>query len=164
LSPELLAAPLAGWTAAHGRAAAGPVFTVYAVVQAILFAAVALLACIPAVRRTLTPRALKQRRVRRAALQHFAGARLHLRPGRPMVLIFASLADRQMEIIADEAIDAAVADGVWDETVAQALAEIRMHGPGAGLAKAVALCGATLARHFPDDGGANAFPDRALEL
>ncbi|HTI68177.1 MAG TPA: TPM domain-containing protein [Caulobacteraceae bacterium] len=161
---EAFTAPFAGWTAAHGPASAGPILTVYAVVQVMLFALAVALASVPAVRRALTPRGLKQRRVRRAALQHFAGARQHLAPGQTMVLIFASLGDRQMEIVADEAIHAKVGQGAWDEAVAQALATMRTSGAAAGLAKAVEVCGATLAAHFPDDGGGNAFPDRVLEL
>jgi putative membrane protein len=164
LELQPLAAPFTGWTAAHGPAVAGPVLTVYAALQALVFAAAAVLAAIPSVRRVLTPRGLKRQRVRRAAAQHFAGARRHLAEGHSMVLVYASLADRQMEVIADEAIHAAVGQGVWDDAVAQALATIRVSGPAAGLARAVEVCGAALATHFPDDGGANAFPDRPLEL
>lgn len=161
---EPLAAPFAGWTAAHGHAAVGPVLTAYALVQVVLFALTVAVASIPAVRRRITPRSLRQSRVRRAAAQHFAGARLHLDPGRSMVLVFASLADRQMEIVADAAIHAKVGQGVWDDAVAQALAAIRTDGTAAGLARAVEVCGAALAIHFPDDGGGNAFPDRAVVL
>lgn len=164
LSLEALAAPFMGWTAAHGPAIAGPVLTVYAVVQVAVFAAAAALAAIPAVRRRLTPRSLKAERVRRAASQHFAGERLHLAEGHALVLIYASLQDRQMQIIADAPIHEVVGQAVWDDAVAQALATIRTSGTAAGLARAVEVCGAALATHFPDDGGANVFPDRALEL
>ena len=34
----------------------------------------------------------------------------------------------------------------------------------AGLAKAVELCGAAMALHFPDDGAPNAFVDRPIQI
>jgi putative membrane protein len=164
LSLEALASPFMGWTAAHGPAVAGPVLTVYALIQVAVFAAAAAIAAIPAVRRRLTPKGLKAERVRRAASQHFAGERLHLPEGHALVLVYASLQDRQMQIIADGPVHQAVGQAVWDDAVAQALATIRTAGTAAGLARAVEVCGAALATHFPDDGGKNVFPDRALEL
>jgi putative membrane protein len=164
LSLEDLAAPFAGWTAAHGPAAAGPILTVYAFLQVVLFVAGVGLGAIPVVRRALTPNSLKQRRVRRAAMQHFSGARQRLAAELPMILIFASLSDRQMEVIADETIHAKVGQQAWDGAVAEALRTIRAQGTAAGLARAVEICGATLAAHFPDDGAANALSDRPVEI
>ncbi|OYX32372.1 MAG: hypothetical protein B7Y99_08685 [Caulobacterales bacterium 32-69-10] len=164
LELDALAAPFMGWSAAHGPAIAGPVLTVYAIVQVAVFAAATAIAAIPAVRRPLTPRGLKEGRVRQAASQHFAGERLHLPQGHFLVLIYASLKDRQMEIIADGPIHEKVGQAVWDDAVAQALAAIKTSGTAAGLARAVEVCGAALAAHFPDDGGRNVFPNKALEL
>jgi putative membrane protein len=164
LSLDRLADPFVGWTAAHGATSTGPFLSAYALFQAAVFVIALAAGSIPAVRRALTPAALKQRRVRKAALQHFAGARPHLAPGRTAVLIFASLGDRQMEIVADAAIHAKVDQSVWDGAIRQALAEIRADGPAAGVAEAVALCGAALATHFPGDGGVNTVPDRPLQI
>lgn len=164
LELEPLAAPFMGWTAAHGPAIAGPVLTVYAVLQAVVFFVATALAMAPSVRRALTPQGLKARRVRRAATQHFAGARQHLTDGHAMVLVYASLADRRIEVIADAAIHQKVGQAVWDEAVREALAAIKASGTGAGLARAVEVCGAALAANFPDDGGKNAFPDAPLQL
>ena len=160
---EALAAPFSGWTAAHGPAS-GPALTLFVVLQVVVFGLAALVASVPSVRRTLTPRSLKERRVRRAAQLHFAGARHHLEAERPLLLIFASPDDRQMEIIADEQVHARVGQAVWDDAVAQALATIRTSGTAAGLARAVEVCGAAVAAQFPDDGAPNAFPDRAAEV
>lgn len=164
LSLDALTAPFAGWTAAHGHAGFGPLLTAYVVVQVVLFAVAVILTAIPSVRRALTPRSLKRRRVRRASLQHFAGQRAHVKPGGTLVLVFASLADRQMEIVADDAVDAKVGQAAWDEAVTEALAVIHAQGPGPGLARAVAICGEILARHFPDDGAPDAFPNEAVQI
>jgi putative membrane protein len=161
---DRLADQFSGWTAAHGGVATGPFLSAYALFQAALFVVVLAVVSVPSVRSRLTPRGLKQRRVRKAALQHFAGARPLLAAGKTAVLIFASLGDRQMEIVADDAIHAKVDQSVWDEAIRQALAAIRTDGPAAGMAKAIELCGAALAAHFPDDGQPNAFPDRPLQI
>jgi putative membrane protein len=165
--PLSLAEALGGWSVAHSPAAEsrlGLVLTLYAAAQAALFVAVALICSAPAIRRRLTPASLKARRVHRAALQHFLGASAHLAPDQPAVLIFASVEDRRMEIVAHEAIHAQVGRQAWDQVVADALAETRRSGPGEGLVRAVHLCGMLLAQHFPDDGRANAFPDRPVEV
>lgn len=161
LDPGVLSS--ADWRAAHG-AAQGLALGGYALLQAAVFALVLAIAAVPAVRRRLTPRFLKERRVRQAAVQQFAGLQAHLQPGQTAVLIFASLADRQMEVVAHRAVAQAVDPGVWDKVVAEALAVVRTEGTAAGLARAAALCGEVMARHFPDDGARNALPDRPLQV
>jgi putative membrane protein len=164
LRPDRIAPEIWGWTAAHGGEALGRVLTAYTLLQIAVLAVFAGLLAIPSVRRRLTPRGLKAARVREAAERSFAGARLHLAPGQPAVMIFAALAERRIEVLADETIHAKVGPAAWDHAVAQALAAIRADGPAAGLVRAVEVCGETLASHFPDDGGGNRFPDRALVL
>jgi len=154
----------AGWRVAHG-AAEGLALGGYALLQAAVFAAVLAFAAVPAARRRLTPQFLKERRVRQAAVQQFAGLQAHLQPGRTAVLIFASLTDRQMEVVAHQAVAEVVEPGVWDKVVAEALAVIRTEGTAAGLARAATLCGEILARHFPDDGAAGeGLPNRPLQV
>lgn len=165
--PLTLHEAIGGWSVANTPevdAQVGVVLTVYAAAQALLFVLAALAASIPNVRRRLTPGFLKDRRVHRAAFQHFLGTGLHLAQGRTGVLIFASVQDRRMEIVADEAIHAKVGKGAWDAVVKDALDEMKVDGPGAGLVKAVQRCGALLAEHFPDDGRPNAYPDRPLQV
>jgi putative membrane protein len=156
-----------GWIAAHGEPSGAGLWAglwAYALAQAAVFALVAALGAVPAVRRRLTPRFLKARRARQAAVRHFTGAAAHLKPGQTAVLIFAALADRQMEIVAHDSIDQAVGQDAWDRIVAEALAAIRAGGTAAGLVKAVELCGAVMAERFPGEGAPNALPDRPLQV
>lgn len=168
VQPLSISDALGGWSIAQGSPGAevriGLALTVYAAAQAALFAAALLFFTIPAVRRRLTPGRLKDRRVHSAAFRHFVGTRMHLRPDLTGVLIFASIADRRMEVIADEAIHAKVGQGAWDTVVREALAAMRQGAPADGLMRAVTLCGELLARHFPDDGGPNAFPDQPVQV
>jgi putative membrane protein len=161
----LLAALEGGWVAGHAHALeaamTGAVIG-YAVVQAALFAVVLIVAAIPPVRRVLTPGFLKRNHVHARALEQFA----HRRgvSGAPAsVLIYASTAERQVEIVADEAIHAQTGDGVWNEAITAALAKIRAGDAAGGLIAAIERCGAALAQHFPADGAAKPEPAEDLK-
>lgn len=157
-----------GWTAAHlsaTDAAVGAALTAYVLLQAAVFALVLLLASVPAVRRVLTPRALKRQRVHKAALEQFLAKGMHLTEGRTGVLIFASLADHHVEIVADEAIHAKVGADHWGDTVAALVRHMKAGRPADGFVEAIGLCGAVLAQHFPPGPqNPNELPDRLVEI
>jgi putative membrane protein len=137
----------------------------YAMMQAILFAVVALIVAIPPVRRALTPRFLKQHRVRRLAYGHFASTGLIHAPDRTGVLIFASIKDRQVEIVADKGIHDAVGDKVWNAAVSALIGGMKRREPGQGFVDAIGLCGEALAVHFPATGpNDNRFSDELIEV
>jgi len=145
----------AGWQIGGGIATQTVVTSVlgaYALAQAALFALVALIVSIPQVRRLLTPRFLVRHRVRRMAYGHFASTGLIHAPERTGVLIFASLKDRQVEIVAEKAIHDAVGDPVWDAAVAALARGMKRRDPGQGFMEAITLCGDALAEHFPASG------------
>jgi len=145
-----------GWSVGGGQLATQTVVSgaigAYAVAQAALFALVALIVAIPAARRPLTPRFLKRHRVRRMAYGHFASTGLIHAPGRTGVLIFASLKDKQVEIVAEKAIHDAVGDKVWDAAVRALVQGMQRKDPGQGFMDAITLCGDALAEHFPASG------------
>ncbi|WP_313004441.1 TPM domain-containing protein [Brevundimonas sp.] len=156
------------WHAAH---AAGreleisQTLAAYALVQAAVFLSVFLLSLIPALRRLLTPAALRRTRVRRAALQQFLAHGLHKTEARTGVLIFAALADHQVEVIADAGIHSRVSPEVWAEAVAALTAGLRRHQPVEGMQQAIALCGQVLAEQFPPrSADINEVPDRLVVI
>jgi len=65
------------------------------------------------------------------------------------VMLFVSLAERHLEIVAEREADAAAAPGTWDGIVARATAAMRGRGVADGLVEAIDACGAELARAFP---------------
>jgi len=132
----------------------------YALIQVVLFAAALAVFHIPAVRRFATPGMLKTSHVHAKAVEQFAH-RLHSTLDRTGVLIFASLAERRVQIIADETIHAKVGDAVWNRAIAAALAEIKANDVVDGLIAAVNICGDALAEHFPPDGSGPASGDVA---
>ncbi|MGV8955353.1 MAG: TPM domain-containing protein [Cypionkella sp.] len=140
------------WQASHlafTDVAVAQNLSAYALIQAAIFVAVFLLTSIPSVRRRVTPRQVRQARVRKAALQQFLAHGLHVTEARTGVLLFACAADHQIEVIADQGIHAKVDADVWADAV-QALAQgLRAGDPVAGFEAAIALCGDVLAEHFP---------------
>jgi putative membrane protein len=137
----------------------------YALVQMALFAVVAmLLAALRPLRLALTPGSLKHRRVRQAALSQLRAARLLGSDIGATVVIFASLEDRIVTVLGDEAIHAKVGDVVWDQAVAAVQKGVREGAPARGFIAAVDLCGAVLAEHFPPDGKPHHLADGLLEV
>jgi len=140
-----------GWVASHVGSLNAEVATAlvgYAAVQAALFVAVLAATSLPPVRRLLTPGLLKKAQVHARAMEQFAH-RLHATRAATGVLIFASLAERRVEIVADEAIHAQVAPQTWDRAVQAALGPIRAGDTAKGLTAAIEICGAALAEHCP---------------
>ncbi len=138
---------------------------VYAAVQIILFLIVLAIVHIPVVRRHLTPRALKQHRVAKAAHHQFVSMGARARESETGVLIYVALADRQTQILADAAIHQKCGETPW-KRAADAIAGAMKAGadPTAGIVEAVEVCGAALAEHFPASGShPHAFSPSPLE-
>ncbi|HZV83990.1 MAG TPA: TPM domain-containing protein [Brevundimonas sp.] len=140
------------WRAAHlasGDLAIGQALAAYALIQATVFLIVLLVTSIPVVTRWVTPRAIRRERVREAALQQFLAHGLHVTEERTGVLIFAAVADHQVEVIADEGIHSRVDQDVWAEAVDALTRGLKRGDPATGFVDAVAVCGGVLAQHFP---------------
>lgn len=156
------------WEAAHlaGRdIIIGRSLTAYAICQAAVFLVVFLLTCIPTVRRWATPRGIRRDRVRKAALQQMLAHGLHVTEQRTGVLIFASLADHQVEIVADQGIHSRVPADVWADAAAHLARELKAGRPVEGFEGAVTLCGRVLAENFPPrPDNPNETPDRLVVI
>jgi putative membrane protein len=140
------------WEAAHlaaRDATIGHAVTAYALIQAAVFLGVFLLTSLPLVRRWVTPRSVRRARVHKAAMQQFLAHGLHVTEARTGVLLFASLADHQVEVIADQGIHARVDQAVWAEAVAALSTGLKRGDAAGGFEAAIGLCGAVLAEHFP---------------
>jgi putative membrane protein len=150
--PEMLSRLFGGWSIGHAAAQDVAILSAlltYIGLQAAIFAVVAALVSIPAVRRALIPPAVKKARVRQAALDYFMAKDLHLTRERTGVLIFAALAEHRVEVIADDGVHAAAPSGVWDEVVADLVAGLKRGAIADGFVAAVARAGAILAAHAP---------------
>ena len=166
--PTWLPSFAGGWTAAQSAAvdtSAAAVLWAYAMLQAVVFLAALVVVSIPPVRRALTPASLRRERAREAALEQFVARGLHLGGGRVGVLVYAAIADRQVQVVADQAIDAKVDQSVWDEA-AKALARgLKARKPADGFVEAVQICGRVMAQHFPSTGeNPNELPNDLVEI
>lgn len=137
----------------------------YALAQVVIFALVALIiAAVRPVKLALTPSVLKHRRVRQAALGQLMATRLLGSEIGAAVVVFVSLEDRMVAVVADEAIHAKVGDQAWDKAVAAVQDGVGQGQPAAGFIRAVELCGALLAEHFPAGGSGRHLKDGLLEI
>jgi putative membrane protein len=165
--PLALSGALGEWVVGHVAAlnavVAGAIGA-YALVQAGLFAVAWLVFSIPAVRRVLTPGFVKAARVRQAALAQYVASGLPAREEATGVVIFASLDDHRVEVIAEPHIDEKCGKDSWERVVAAVVDGMKRGEPAAGFEAAVAICGDVLAEHFPDDAGPNLVPDRPVEI
>lgn len=122
--------------------------SIYAL-QLLVFVAV-LAAVLPRPSRfRLVPRSILTQRAHRRAVEQFLAQNLHTTAGRTGVLIFVSVAERYVEILADAAINAKVPKATWQAIVDKLTAAIGEGRPGEGFIVAIESIGALLAEHFP---------------
>jgi len=162
-----LASIFTSWTDDSARAMEGLILralSTFELAQAGIFLAVALIVALPAVRRVMTPGILKTYRVRQAARRHFVAVGARLSDAEPHILIFASLADRRVELVAHDTIHQAVGEGPWNQSVAAVVDGMKAGKAGDGFVAAIGICGAALAQHFPPHGAPqNRLPNTILE-
>ena len=97
----------------------------------------------------VVPRQVKHDRAHAEAMRQFLVQGIDKTEHRTGVLIFASIAERYVEIVADSGINDRVAASVWDDAVGALVAAIKAGRPGDGFVAAIEQCGAVLAAHFP---------------
>jgi putative membrane protein len=134
-------------------------------VQLAVFLALSLLFRWRPLKMRLVPRATKLRRAARSAREQFLAQGVHNTSDRSGVLIFVSVAEHYVEILADQAINAKVAQAEWDAIIAGFVTAVKRGEVAAGFEQAVDACGALLAQHFPaapDE--RNELPDHLIEI
>jgi putative membrane protein len=113
----------------------------------------------------LIPTGVKKLRAQRLAREQFFLQNLHGTPGRTGVLLFVSLAEHYVEIIADKGINDVVSDKAWEDIVEHFVAEVKNKRVADGFLAAISACGELLVAHFPATAeNTNALPDHLVEL
>jgi putative membrane protein len=134
-------------------------------VQLTVFIVAAVALSLPVIRFRIVPKRRLHGRAHIVAMQQFLAQGIHLTEQRTGVLIFASVAERYAEIVADSAINAKVTPEVWVGAIATMTAAIKEGRPGDGFVAAVELCGAELARYFPPGAlNPDELPNRVIEI
>jgi putative membrane protein len=133
--------------------------------QLAAFIVVALVLSLPMIRFRIVPKRRMWRRAHAEAMHQFLAQGIHLTEHRTGVLIFASVAERYAEIVADSGINAKVTPDVWTKAVAAMISAIKDGRPGDGFVVAVGLCGEQLARHFPPGAlNPDELPNKVVEI
>jgi putative membrane protein len=125
-----------------------PAWLIYAI-QVVTFMGAALALLLPRIRFALVPRGTAHDRAHAQAMRQFLAQGLHQTEKRTGVLIFASLAERYAEIVADSGINAKVDRAVWDRAIAALVTQMKEGRTAEGFIAAIEQCGAVLAQHFP---------------
>jgi putative membrane protein len=104
---------------------------------------------IPALKRPFVSRAEIAEEVEAAAIHSFYHRKVHETRDRTGILIYISLYEHSVRVLADTGIDAKVGKQVWKGVVDTVTKGIREGQPGEGICSAVEQCGKLLSQHFP---------------
>ena len=119
----------------------------------------------PAIRFRIVPPRAKRDRAHAEAMRQFFAQGIDKTEHRTGVLIFASAAERYVEVVADSGINDLVSSAVWDDVVAVLVQAIRDGRPTDGFVSAIAKSGEILAVHFPPGAlNLDELPDKLLEI
>jgi putative membrane protein len=160
------------WAAAAALAAPLPLLAltslsapVVYLLQVIAFLLVTVALSHSRVRFRIVPRQARRDHAHAEAMRQFYAQAIDKTEHRTGVLIFASAAERYVEVVADAGINDKVSSDVWDEAVHALVSAVKEGRPGDGFVAAIGRCGAVLSEHFPP--GAlkrDALPDKLVEL
>jgi len=107
------------------------------------------IANIPFVDRMIVPRRVRIRKVNERAVRHFMESGVYNTRYRTGILLFISLLERRVELLADRGISKKIPQAEWNAIIGTIVDGIR-NGPfESRLIEAVDRCGDLLAEHFP---------------
>ena len=133
--------------------------------QVSLFVVATLLFRIPVLKYRLIPKAIKRQRAARLAREQFLLQNLHHTEERTGVMLFVSVAEHYVEVLADKGINEVVPGGTWDWVVADFVARVKQGQVADGFINAVDACGEQLIHHFPVQAGdRNELPNHLIEI
>lgn len=113
----------------------------------------------------LIPAPIRTRRVHQRAVQAFRIGAEQRTTGRTGILIYLSMREHRVEIVADQAIASKVEPGTWAEAIHAMLSELRAGRNADAMIAGVGKVGAILALHVPRlDDDVNELPDRLIEI
>jgi len=118
---------------------------------------------IPGLKRRILPRQRIAEAVHLRSLAAFAGHGLHHTKDETGILIFASLLEHRVIVLADRGINAKVESGTWHAVVDVLTDGLKSGNACDGFCKAIERCGDILAAHFPAlTGDQNELPNKVV--
>jgi putative membrane protein len=135
------------------------------VLQVIVFVVIAMVTSHDKIRHRIVPPNIAGAAARKAAQAQFLAHGVHLTEARTGILIYVALANRRVEVVADDGINRKVAQAELDQLAQHVVAAARSGTLAEGLVNAVNDAGKLLSRHFPPAAGnPNELPDRVVEI
>jgi putative membrane protein len=134
--------------------------------QLLLFILLAvLLLSVPGLHLQLIPRRVKHAHASRLAKAQFYIRGVQVTPHHSGVLLFVSLAERYVEIVADKGIHEKLGEARWQAIIDGFVAHVRRGQIVDGFVDAIAACGAAMAQHYPPDAAdTNELSDGLIEI
>jgi putative membrane protein len=121
-------------------------------IQLLIFIVLAIvLLSVPGLHLRLIPRHVKHARASRLAQAQFYAQGVQLTAHHSGVLLFVSLAERYVEIVADKGIHERLGEEHWKGIIDGFVAEVSRGRVVDGFVAAIGACGAAMAEHYPPD-------------
>lgn len=134
-------------------------------IQSMAFIALAALFLLTPLRVAVTPRGLRLTNCRRHAFEQFFALKMNETNKRSGVMLFISVAERHVEIIADKGINDKVLSDEWTRIVDAVVNDVRAGKVQDAFLNAIRACGAVLVQHFPEvRNDVNELDDNLVEL
>lgn len=137
------------------------------VIQVLVFLALCLLFQWQQLHMMLIPASVKKRRAHRQALVQFVEQRVHWTQQRVGILLFVSVAEHYVEIVADQGIADKVDNSRWQKIVDQFVTHVRRGEVATGFTQAIDECSQLVSTHFPvptESVNRNELRDHLIEL
>ncbi len=135
-------------------------------IQIIVFCFFALLFRWPWLKMQLIPKYIKHTRASRLAHEQFYNQGLHLKEQRTGLLIFVSVAEHYVEVLADKNINDVVEENTWEELITTFISNVKKRNIKQGYLTAIKKAGEILRQHFPSkpEKNFNELSDHLIEL
>ena len=128
-------------------------------------ASMAIFKAFPATKLWFVPRSVAYKRASNNAVRQFLAHGIHTTSDRSGVLIFVSLAEHYVEIVADAGINEKVDQSEWDKFVSILTSSAAAGNLGDGFVAVIEKSGKLLAEHFPPiEGQMSELDDRLVEI
>lgn len=119
----------------------------------------------PSIRPRLAPAVFRHDYGHRFAHEQFFFQGVYRTRERSGVLLFVSIAERYVEIVADEGIHQNVGEAHWQQIVDRFIAEVKAGRIADGFVDAVGAIGEAMATHYPREADdTNELPNRLIEV
>lgn len=104
---------------------------------------------VPVLKRPFITKSEMREEVEEAAITAFYLNGLHRTRDLTGIIIYVSVFERSVQVLADKGINDKVDPAVWDEVVAMVTQGVREGKPGDALCRGVTRCGELITEHFP---------------